>query len=267
MVVNIRAIQAVVFLSSVFLLSAARQSACQTSIGNIDVQPAQLLSHTIKENWLSYNGDYTGRRYSSLAQIDSENVRKLRAQWVFHSKSANKLEVTPIVVNGVMYITGANEAYALNSTNGRALWHYSRPNSSGLLWEVAYADWNKNYGATSAPLIVRDKVLVGTSGGDSGVRGFLAAYDTTSGKLGHRGSWFGGSGLFRAPGNSARKAGREMLICTAAARPGCRAPTMINSIPSTGALEMPLQIMMAAFDPEMIYIRQVYWRSMRIRGN
>ncbi len=149
-----------------------------------------------------------------------KNVGQLRAQWVFHSKNSSKLEVTPVVVNGVMYITASNDAYALNSTNGRVLWHYSRPNSSGLvddaaghinrgvallgtrlfmetdnahllcldarsghlLWDVAYADWNKNYGATSAPLIIKDKVLVGTSGGDSGVRGFLAAYDT-SGKL------------------------------------------------------------------------------------
>ncbi|HXB99000.1 MAG TPA: PQQ-dependent dehydrogenase, methanol/ethanol family [Terriglobales bacterium] len=203
----------------VLFISAVGQSGGQTA--NMGVQPAQLLSHTINENWPSYNGDYTGRRFSSLTQITPENVGQLRAEWVFHSRNSSKLEVTPVVVDGVMYITASNDVYALNSTNGRTLWHYSRPVSSGLiddaaghinrgvallgtrlytetdnahlvcldarsghlLWDIAYADWNKNYGATSVPLIIKDKVLVGTSGGDSGVRGFLAAYDATSGKL------------------------------------------------------------------------------------
>src|SRR6201987_2138234 len=188
------------------------------------VQASQLLSRTIKDDWPSYNGDYTGRRFSSLTQITPQNVRHLQAQWVFHSKNAGILEVTPVVVNGIMYITASNDAYALNAQTGQILWHYSRPVSPGLIddasghisrgvallgtrlymetdnahllcldarsgnliWDVAYADWNKNYGATSAPLIVRDKVLVGTSGGDDGVRGFLAAYDSISGKLAWR---------------------------------------------------------------------------------
>ncbi len=72
MVVNIRMLQSVAFLSSVFLLFVVRQSECQTSVGNVDVQPDQLLSHTIRDNWPSYNGDYTGRRYSSLTQINAE---------------------------------------------------------------------------------------------------------------------------------------------------------------------------------------------------
>jgi alcohol dehydrogenase (cytochrome c) len=185
------------------------------------VQASQLLSRTIKDDWPSYNGDYTGRRFSSLTQITPQNVKHLQAQWVFHSRNAGVLEVTPVVVNGIMYVTASNDAYALNAQTGQVLWHYSRPVSSGLIddasghisrgvallgtrlymetdnahllcldarsgnliWDVAYADWNKNYGATSAPLIVKDKVLVGTSGGDDGVRGFLAAFDSISGKL------------------------------------------------------------------------------------
>src|ERR1700753_2291386 len=188
------------------------------------VQASQLLSRTIKDDWPSYNGDYTGRRFSSLTQITPQNVGHLQAQWVFHSRNAGILEVTPVVVNGIMYITASNDAYALNAQTGQILWHYSRPVSKGLIddasghisrgvallgtrlymetdnahllcldarsgnliWDVAYADWNKNYGATSAPLIVKDKVLVGTSGGDDGVRGFLAAYDAVSGKLAWR---------------------------------------------------------------------------------
>jgi alcohol dehydrogenase (cytochrome c) len=223
MIVNMRRPRSLIVCCSLLLLilfiCAVGRSGGQTA--NLGVQPAQLLSHTINENWPSYNGDYTGRRFSSLTQITPENVGQLRAEWVFHSKNSGKLEVTPVVVDGVMYITASNDVYALNSTNGRTLWHYSRPVSSGLiddaaghinrgvallgtrlytetdnahlvcldarsghlLWDVAYADWNKNYGATSVPLIIKDKVLVGTSGGDSGVRGFLAAYDATSGKL------------------------------------------------------------------------------------
>jgi alcohol dehydrogenase (cytochrome c) len=221
MMFNVQRIWSAAILGSVLFLGAASQSKSQTVTANADVQSTQLLSHTIAENWPSYNGDYTGRRYSSLTQINPENVGQLRAQWVFHSKNAGTLEVTPVVMNGVMYVTASNDVYALDSINGRTLWHYSRPVSSGLvddaaghisrgvallgtrlysetdnahllcldarsghlLWDVAYADWNKNYGATSAPLIIKDKVLVGTSGGDSGVRGFVAAYDAITGNL------------------------------------------------------------------------------------
>ena len=175
-------------------------------------------------NWISYNGDYSGRRYSSLSEIDTSNVSRLQAEWVFHSGNSSRLEVTPVVVNGLMFVTASNEAFALDARTGRVVWHHARPNSEGLIddaashmnrgvgvwqnrvymetdnahllcldarsgnliWEVAYAGWNKNYGATSAPLIVKDKVLVGTSGGDDGVRGFVAAYDAMTGKLAWR---------------------------------------------------------------------------------
>jgi alcohol dehydrogenase (cytochrome c) len=187
----------------------------------IDVSAQDLLVQPPAANWISYNGDYSGRRYSSLTQINSTNVGQLSATWVFHSHDVGRLEVTPVVVNGLMLVTAANDAFALDASTGRLVWHHSRPISGGLiddasrhitrgvgvwknrvymetdnahllcldvrsgnvLWDVAYADWNKNYGATSAPLVVKDKVLVGTSGGDDGVRGFLAAYDATTGKL------------------------------------------------------------------------------------
>lgn len=208
-------------VGSTLVLAALAQNVSPNGGALIDVKPAQLLSRTLADDWLSYNGDYTGRRFSSLTQITPQNVAHLQAQWVFHSRSAGILEVTPVVVNGVMYVTASNDAYALNAQTGEVLWHYSRPVSSGLvddasghisrgvglfgtrlymetdnahllcldarsghlIWDVAYADWNKNYGATSAPLIVKDKVLVGTSGGDDGVRGFLAAYNAETGKL------------------------------------------------------------------------------------
>jgi alcohol dehydrogenase (cytochrome c) len=186
----------------------------------IDVTPADIASQPLGANWFSYNGDYSGKRYSSLSQITRSNVAQLRAQWGFHASNASFLEVTPQVVNGIMFVTAANDAYALDARTGRTIWHHSRPVSEGLIddasqhvtrgvgiwhsriymetdnahllcldarsgnliWDVAYAADNKNYGATSAPLVVKDKVLVGTSGGDDGVRGFLAAYDAQTGK-------------------------------------------------------------------------------------
>lgn len=204
------------------MLSTASDRLMQESVSAvIDVQPSDLNAKSPGDNWLSYNGDFSGRRYSSLLQINGSNVSQLRAQWVFHTNNTDRMEVTPVVVNGVMFVTAANDTYALDARTGRTLWHHSRPNSDGLiddasrhisrgvavwrskifrltdnahllclearsghlLWDVAYADWNKNYGATGAPLVVNDKVIVGTSGGDDGVRGFLAAYDTTTGKM------------------------------------------------------------------------------------
>lgn len=184
------------------------------------VQADDLLAEPVSANWTSYNGDYTGRRYSTLNQITAANVAQLRAAWVFHPGNTQRLEVTPVVIRGIMYITSANDVFALDARTGRALWHYQRPISSGLLddaaahknrgvaawrdsvyvetddahllrldarsggliWDVQYADKLKHYGATSAPLAVKDEIIVGTSGGDSGVRGFVAAYDALTGK-------------------------------------------------------------------------------------
>ncbi|MGB8830825.1 MAG: PQQ-binding-like beta-propeller repeat protein, partial [Candidatus Sulfotelmatobacter sp.] len=186
-----------------------------------DLTAKDLLVQPVAENWTSYNGDYTGRRFSSLNEINVANVAKLRAAWVFHPGNAQNLEATPVVINGMMYVTAANDVFALDARTGRTVWHYQRPVSAGLLddaaahknrgvavwqhfvyletddahllcldarsgglrWDVEYADKSKHYGATSAPLIVKGAVIVGTSGGDSGVRGFLAAYDTGTGKL------------------------------------------------------------------------------------
>ncbi len=186
-----------------------------------DVSNQDLLAQPVGENWTSYNGDYSGQRYSRLRLIDVSNVAKLRAAWVFHPTNSPSLEATPVVVHGMMYVTSANDVFALDARTGRTVWHYQRPVSSGLLddaaahknrgvavwqhfvytetddahllcldarsgglvWDVEYAEKTKHYGATSAPLLVKGTVIVGTSGGDSGVRGFVAAYDAATGKI------------------------------------------------------------------------------------
>jgi alcohol dehydrogenase (cytochrome c) len=206
------------------LAAAAAGNEPAASSPAVDVRSEDLLVQPPAANWVSYNGDYSGRRYSGLSEINVGNVGGLRAEWVFHARNTGRLEVTPVVVNGMMFITAANDAVALDARTGRVVWRHAWPVSEGLIddasghinrgvgvwrnrvymetdnahllcldvrsgnliWDVAYANWNKNYGATSVPLVVKDKVLVGTSGGDDGVRGFVAAYDALTGKLAWR---------------------------------------------------------------------------------
>ncbi|MEO8126763.1 MAG: PQQ-dependent dehydrogenase, methanol/ethanol family [Bryobacteraceae bacterium] len=172
-------------------------------------------------NWPSYDGNESGNRFSSLNQINTKNVSHLAPKWMFTLPGTPRsLEVTPIVVDGVMYVTSVNEAYALDASSGREIWHYSRPRTEGLagdaasginrgaailgdrvflvtdnahlialhrftgqlIWDVEMADAGQNYGATSAPLVVNDLVISGVSGGDEGVRGFLDAYKAFTGE-------------------------------------------------------------------------------------
>ena len=189
--------------------------------GLIDVKQSDLLQKQVTANWVNYNGDYSGRRYTAMTQITPANVSRLVPKWVFHTAENGPLEATPVVVAGVMFVTSGNDAYALDAETGKQLWHHSRANTEGLvddpashhnrgvavlgtrvymttdnghllcldarsgnlIWDVQFTPANnRNYGATSAPLIVKDKVIVGTAGGDSGIRGFLAAYNARTGK-------------------------------------------------------------------------------------
>src|ERR1017187_1626814 len=175
---------------------------------------------TSQTDWSTYNGQVGGNRYTSLTQITPANVAKLAPRWIFPMPNVTRLETTPVVVEGIMYVTSGNECYALDAGGGRELWHFQRPRTRGLvgnaaggfnrgvalaggrgvmgtgnahilalnrltgavLWETEMADWRQNYNATSAPLVVENLVISGTAGGEQGVRGFLAAYDQASGK-------------------------------------------------------------------------------------
>ncbi len=226
-----------------FCFSADAQQAQAPVVVDVAVSPDDLLAQPPAANWTSYNGDYTGRRYSALREITATNVARLRAAWIFHPANSERLEVTPVVVHGVMYVTSANDAWALDARTGRVIWHHQRPVSTGLLddaaahhnrgvgvwknfvymetddahllcldarsghllWDVTYADKAKKYGATSAPLVIKDEVIVGTAGGDSGVRGFVAAYDAVTGNFKWRFWTIPGPGEFGSsswPGDS-----------------------------------------------------------------
>lgn len=173
-----------------------------------------------KQDWASYDGGYTGNRYSRLEQINTNNVQRLAPAWVFPVPGAPRLEVTPVVVDGVMYITGPNEAYALDAVTGRQIWQFRTARAAGLLgeaggganrgvavagsrvfmitdnahilaldrgtgrklWDTTMADAKEGYSATAAPLVVGDLVISGIAGGEEGARGFIDAYDAATGK-------------------------------------------------------------------------------------
>src|SRR5579863_7905742 len=99
---------------------------------SVDVTPQAMLAKA-GENWLSYHGDYTGQRFTRLNQITPANVGNLKTQWVFHVRDVSDMEVTPVVSGGVMFVTAANDAYALDARTGRTIWHYSRPITEGLI--------------------------------------------------------------------------------------------------------------------------------------
>jgi PQQ-dependent dehydrogenase (methanol/ethanol family) len=178
------------------------------------------IAHPQTGDWPTYHGQLSGNRYSTLDRITLRNVGQLAPRWIFPIPNARHLEVTPIVVDGVMYVTNVNAAWALDAATGREIWHFERPRSKGLsgdasgginrgvavlgdrvfmvtdnahlialhrltgalLWDTKMADSNENYGATSAPLLVKDMVISGTSGGDEGIRGFVAAYSAATGQ-------------------------------------------------------------------------------------
>ncbi|MCC7154617.1 MAG: PQQ-binding-like beta-propeller repeat protein [Bryobacterales bacterium] len=171
-------------------------------------------------DWPTYHGELSGNRHTPLTQIDTKNVADLRVAWLYSAPGWQRLEVTPVVVSGMMYVTSVNEVHALDAGTGRLIWRYRRPRTRGLvgdaagginrgvaflgdsvfmvtdhahlislnrwtgslLWDVEMADHRENYGATGAPLIAGGVVISGVSGGDEGARGFVAAYKPETGE-------------------------------------------------------------------------------------
>ncbi len=172
------------------------------------------------QNWLMYSGAYSGQRYSPLHQIDPANVKNLEMQWIYQGQVLGSWESSPLVVDGVMYVTQRpNDIVALDARTGRIFWIYKHvvpndfkvccgANNRGLaihghtlfmgtldahlvavdahdgrqLWDTPVADYQLGYSVSHAPLVVKDEVIVGTGGGEYGIRGFIAAYSVETGK-------------------------------------------------------------------------------------
>ena len=172
------------------------------------------------QHWLTYSGGYFSNRYSHLDQVTPANVGELSLEWVYQTPVAGPWQTTPLVVDGVMYLTQRpNDIVALDARTGRVFWIYRYPTSpnhlaccgannrgvavlgdkvfmatldahvvaidattGGELWNVGVADMELAYAFTLAPLALKDKVLVGSTGGDQGIRGFVAALDAETGE-------------------------------------------------------------------------------------
>ena len=202
-------------LSAVFLVSLV-----------MPILRAQVLNDRLlraaaePHNWMMYSGTYASQRYSTLSQINPSNVKNLEQKWIFQAESLEKFETTPLVVDGIMYITQApSDALALDAKTGRVFWIYryypstdARPCCGSVnrglailgdtlflatldahlvaldaktgrpIWNTRVANASAGYAMTVAPLVVKDKVIVGVAGGEFGIRGFIAAYDVRTGR-------------------------------------------------------------------------------------
>lgn len=204
----------------------------------INVSQSQLDKAGNQGNdWLHTNGNYDQTRFYPGKQINTSNVKNLRPKFTFQTEVLESMETAPIVVDGVMYMTTSyNHVYALDAVTGKEFWHYKHkmgpittfccgPNNRGVaieggklfmgtldaqllaldaktgavLWKTEIADPEKGYSETMSPTVVGGKVLIGTNGGEYGIRGFVKAYDSATGKLlwtfhtipekGHEGVW------------------------------------------------------------------------------
>ena len=172
------------------------------------------------QNWLTYSGGYSSQRYSTLKQIDTANVKNLEIKWILPNQVFGAWQSSPLVVDGIMYLTmRPNDVLAVDAKSGRVFWQYHYQNSADQqvccgsnnrgvamlgdtlfmgtldghlvaidtktgkgLWNVAVGDPKIGYSITLAPLIVKDKVIVGVGGGEFGIRGFITAHDPKTGR-------------------------------------------------------------------------------------
>jgi alcohol dehydrogenase (cytochrome c) len=184
--------------------------------GRRDAADDRVREVTSETPWPTYNGDPRGNRYTTLTEIDRDTVARLAPRWMFTLPNTGGLQGTPVVVDGIMYVTAANECYALDAGSGRQIWHFQRPRTVGaggwanrgvavagdrlfieidsahllalnrwtgaLLWDLPLANWHENYSASSAPLAAGNLVISGVAGGEHGANGFVSAADQESGK-------------------------------------------------------------------------------------
>jgi alcohol dehydrogenase (cytochrome c) len=206
------------FLATLQLTAVAGLAIAQTPSGPITFERIQNSSRE-PQNWLTYSGNNMGQRYSPLTQITPQNVQNLELAWLWQARSVEKFEATSIALDGVLYTVQApNDIVALDAATGRPRWTFLYRNlpegrnccgqvnrglailgetlfmgtldahivavdakSGTLLWKTKVADASQRYAITHAPLVIKDKVLVGTAGGDGGAPGIIAAFDAKTG--------------------------------------------------------------------------------------
>jgi alcohol dehydrogenase (cytochrome c) len=199
--------------------SASSASAARTTAGAIAYERIRNAMAAEPRNWLTYSGNYQGHRYSALTQITRDNVSALQPAWIYQSRDTGKIEASPIAVDGLIYITEQPHVVtALDARTGRPVWTTRRPaaqgvpgccgqvnrgvailgdtvftctfdahlialdaNTGALRWDVPIVEPGSGHSMTGAPLVVKDKVIVGIAGGEFGIRGFLDAYDAKTG--------------------------------------------------------------------------------------
>jgi quinohemoprotein ethanol dehydrogenase len=215
------------FASAAMIAAALLLSAAERTRGPADVDAARLAAADSEPgDWMSVGRTYSEQRYSPLDRINAGNVGRLGLAWSFELATNRGVEATPVVVDGVMYVTSSwSVVYALNAKTGEPLWKYDPqvPRETGfkaccdvvnrgvavwqgkvysatldgrllaidaatgkLAWSVVTVDQTKSYTITMAPRVVHGRVLIGNSGSEYGVRGYLSAYDAADGKLAWR---------------------------------------------------------------------------------
>src|SRR6266478_3978569 len=176
---------------------------------------ANALLKPTPDSWPIYHGDYSGQRHSRLTQITPANVHQLTLAWAFQTGQTQQIKSTPIMVNGVIYVTAPDNIWALDGRSARQLWRYTYPANQGfhighrgaavyknfvylttpdahlialeantgkVKWDVQIADAKRGFWSTNAPLVVRNHVLVGVSGDFDNLPGTLKSLDADTGK-------------------------------------------------------------------------------------
>lgn len=199
-----RLASSVILAISVVLLSQAQ-----------GLDPATLLVPPA-DSWPTYHGDYSGRRHTRLKQITPGNVQSLTLAWAFQTNLNDRVKSSPILVNGVLYVTAPDNIWAIDARSGRQIWRYTYPPNQGfkighrgaavykdsvylttpdahlvafdardgkVRWDVEIADAKKGYWSTNAPLLIRNHLLVGVSGDFDNLPGFLKSFDPETGKM------------------------------------------------------------------------------------
>ncbi len=184
----------------------------QATSGGFD--PARLLAPT-KDTWPTFHGEYSGQRHSKLTEITPDNVRRLALTWAFQTNQAQQIKATPILVDGILYLTAPDNLWAIDARSGRQIWRHQHPAndafhighrgaavygdsvflttpdthlialdrySGKVQWDVAIVDSARGFWSTNAPLVIRNHLIVGVSGDFDNLPGTLRAFDPATGK-------------------------------------------------------------------------------------